>query len=167
MKQNNTNNIILPENEYQGRLLGSIEEVYGSNSIIEIKETELNNRNIKLTINNGENDILCSASLSTKIKENNVYENPSELLRYSVHEFPNNIRYVVNIMESNMLYEKEKRLMEVKEEFMDFFEEYLLKIKDITLSPKERIEADEMYKEKELKKSLAIEKINKDYENLL
>lgn len=152
--------------KFEGQLLGNVEELFGSDSIIVIDEPKFYNRNITLIINK-ENYILCSAKLSNYIKENGLHEKTNELKKFAVYEFPNNRKYVIYTTDSNLFYERAEKLKEVQIVFMDFFEEYLESVNNINLSKAERLKFDKDYEEKTLAKKTAIEKINKEYEGLL
>lgn len=152
----------MTNNEFNGVLLGSIEEIYGNDVLIKIDERFLNNTNITLRINNSI-ELLCSKKLSDEIR-NNIHKNVDILKKYSVYNFDNERTFVILNTNNYKFEEKQARLRKAGEEYMAFFEKYLEIIRDNSISKVEREKWDLEDKRLKLKKEIEIENINQDYD---
>ena len=165
----------MDENKFKGKLLGNLGEVFGTNSTIEIDETDcwLNfSRNVTLTINGGKNYILCSNNLSDLIREKKLDENTEELKKFAVYEFEEGKKYVTYLIE-NIAHENDSfQRNRVKLDRFKFAEEYLKLVEEHKsfISKKPRTEdflkADKIFKEKEKNYLAELEKIDKLSEEL-
>jgi hypothetical protein len=113
------------DKKFDGKYLGNLGQYFGFNSKIEINKIDcwLNqSRNITLIINDGENKIRCSQSLSEIIRKYKLDEKTNELKKYSVYEFVDGAKFVTHLIENNFFNKKsdsynlfELRQLQIKE----------------------------------------------------
>lgn len=150
-------------NEFNGQLLGSIEEVFGENLAVEIDENDFYSKNVTLIINKGKDNILCSAKLSNLIRERNLDRKIEELKKFAVYRFEDGEIYAISSINSNLFQDKEEEKNKLKSVFMEHFSEYLELLNSGKLTIKELTEVEKTHRERELEFKKEIDKINSEY----
>lgn len=149
--------------EFNGTLLGSLEEVYGEQISVKLDDRFIDSFNITLIINN-EHRLLCSSRLSEIIRKRDLIHNLDVLKKYSVFTFENKRTFIISSTMSNKILEKNERIRKVNEIFMEFFEDYLEIIKNHKSSNEELLKWNKEYENLKAFRSIEINKIESEFE---
>lgn len=149
-----------PGNDFTGKLLGNVAEVFGRDVRIEIKDISANN--IRLIINKGQDSILCSKGLSNHILENSLFNNLDEIKKYAVFEFDGGARYVTTTVNSIARETLQEIIYEIGLKKMDLVEEHLQAIRQGIIDE----ESKRVYQIKDKVYQSAISRMNEEMEKM-